>query len=151
MAITIVGIIWAYMTIIMLIAQPTNIACILSSYSFHVSITLIYAPVLVKSNRVYRIFSIKKTGHLRVHWISKKSQMVLVLMAILLMVSINDRLQRVEDRSVNHIVHELTLWHVLRYPAMHNKWKFGCNVQKLPHFWPQHATIRKISAAACSN
>ncbi len=42
-------------------------------------------------------------------------------------------------------------WHVLRYPATRNKWKFGRNAQQLPHFWPQHATIRKISAATCNN
>ncbi len=45
----------------------------------------------------------------------------------------------------------LLIWHVLRYPATRNKWKFGRNPQQLPHFWPQHATIRKISAATCNN
>ena len=42
-------------------------------------------------------------------------------------------------------------WHVLRYPATRNKWKSGRNMQQLPHFWPQHATIRKISATTCNN
>ncbi len=86
MGVIMFGILWAYLTVLMLMAEPTNVTCIISSYSFHLSITLIYCPVLVKSNRVYRIFSIKKTGQTRVNWISLKSQILLLSMFILIMV-----------------------------------------------------------------
>ena len=86
MAITIFGIILAYLTVFMFIAEPSNTICILSLYNL-VSISIIYIPVLLKCNRVYRIFSIKKTGQTMIHCISQRSQIALVLSMITFMVS----------------------------------------------------------------
>ncbi len=87
MLITIFGIIWAHTAVFIFIAKPSDVSCVSSLYSFHLSIALIYSPVLVKSNRIYRIFSIKKTGKTKLYWISQKSQMFLVFASIFFLVS----------------------------------------------------------------
>ena len=54
MVIVILGIMLAYGTVFILLAKPESVTCILSTYGYLLSVTLIYCPLLVKTNRVYR-------------------------------------------------------------------------------------------------
>ena len=54
--ITFMGILMAFVTVFRLIAKPTNIGCFLWYDGFNLSVTLIFCPLLLKTNRVYRIF-----------------------------------------------------------------------------------------------
>ncbi len=54
MMIVMLGIMLAYGTVFVLLAKPETISCVVSTYGFLLSVTLIYCPLLVKTNRVYR-------------------------------------------------------------------------------------------------
>ena len=72
-AIILFGTLVAFLSVISFVARPSLLACTLSRCGFNLSVCLIYSPLLVKTNRIYRIFSagkkgIKKPGFTGNHW-----------------------------------------------------------------------------------
>ena len=82
-AVLLFGAVLAFLTIFAFLFRPDEITCILSRYGFFFSVTLIYAPLAVKTNRIYRIFSAGKKGNKKPTAISNRSQMVFTLIIIL--------------------------------------------------------------------
>ena len=71
------GALTAYMTIFAFVSRPTTALCHLSHTGFNVSVTLIYAPLLLKTNRVYRIFTNGKKGTIALRFTSSSGQLTL--------------------------------------------------------------------------
>ena len=55
--IILIGIILAYLVVFSYIAKPSKVSCYCSHLGFNLAVTLIYSPLLLKTNRVYRIFT----------------------------------------------------------------------------------------------
>ena len=60
--VTMLGILMAFVTVFRLMTKPTNTGCFLWYGGFNVSVTLIFCPLFLKTNRVYRIFEGGKKG-----------------------------------------------------------------------------------------
>ncbi len=71
------GIILAFSFVFAFLAKPSLNPCIISRYGFHLSVCLIYSPLLVKTNRIYRIFKIGKHGNKTMTFISNRSQLII--------------------------------------------------------------------------
>lgn len=75
-----IGILMAYVTSLIMLVQPTTILCTIRRLGLGVSLCLIYAAMLTKTNRIYRIFSrgikamVKRPGYT-----SPKSQIFICL------------------------------------------------------------------------
>ncbi len=61
-SIILVGILLAYLGVFAHLLRPIAVSCHLRIHSFNLSVALIYAPLLMKTNRVYRIFNAGKKG-----------------------------------------------------------------------------------------
>ena len=83
-----IGALLAYVTIFAFLVQPTDMTCALSRYGFSLSVSLIYAPLLVKTNRIYRIFSSGKRGTKKPTLIGNRAQLVISFILIILQVCI---------------------------------------------------------------
>ncbi len=84
--ITTSGIACALLTVFTFTAKPTAVSCKLSHFGFHLSVTLIYAPLLLKTVRVYRIFAGGKKGTRNLRLINKASQLTMSLLTFLIQV-----------------------------------------------------------------
>ncbi len=80
------GILIGYMTVFAKIAKPTTVLCHISHFGFNFAVTLIYAPLLLKTNRVYRIFTGGKHGTKALNFIGSTSQIVMALLLLLIQV-----------------------------------------------------------------
>ena len=70
------GIFFAYGSVFLFLLKPSDISCALNRSGFSLSITLIYAPMLVKTNRIYRIFDSARKTTRRPQFTSPRSQIV---------------------------------------------------------------------------
>ena len=61
-----IGLFIAFMTAIAFIYKPTNSSCYITFFGFNVSIAAIFAPLFIKTNRVYRLFAAAERCQLRV-------------------------------------------------------------------------------------
>ncbi len=86
-ALIICGIIMAYLTVVFILSKPSAVICILGRVGFDISVTLVYAPLLVKTIRVYRIFAAGRRGIKKPHFIGSKVQMVATITLIGIQVS----------------------------------------------------------------
>ncbi len=89
MGIIMMGITLAYLIVFTFIAKPSLLSCYVSHFGFNISATLIYTPLLVKTNRVYRIFAAGKKGVKKLRCIGSSSQ--LTLTSILVTVQVRER------------------------------------------------------------
>lgn len=87
MAVILVGIFLAFVTVFMIIAKPTIVTCAASKCGFAVSIAMVYAPLLVKTNRVYRIFNAGAKGKMRPMFISARVQLFFAIVVIIIQAS----------------------------------------------------------------
>ena len=62
MSIIMVGIFIGCATVFFLLARPTRFTCVISRFGLNLAVTLIYAPLMVKSIRIYRIFNAGMKG-----------------------------------------------------------------------------------------
>ncbi len=83
------GIIMAYIVVFLFLIKPSNLSCMLNRCGFSLSITLIYAPLLVKTNRIYRIFTSAKKTKARPSLTSPRSQVLLTGLLILVEVRLS--------------------------------------------------------------
>ena len=61
--------------VFLFVIQPTTSVCILRRALFHGSVSLLYAPMMIKTTRIYRIFSGGKKGHKKMKFVSNALQM----------------------------------------------------------------------------
>ena len=87
MSIILVGITLEWLTAVVITAKPTDVTCLLSTLGFGIAIATVYSPLLVKTNRVYRIFAASRHGAERPRFISPKVQVIFSVAIILIQVS----------------------------------------------------------------
>ena len=73
------GIVMCYLATITYLAEPTDVVCSIRRFSGSVCFTLCYAPVLMQTNRIYRIFKAAKRSVARPSFISPRSQVFVSL------------------------------------------------------------------------
>ncbi len=88
MIIIMTGITLAYFIVFTFITKPTTTFCHISHLGFNISVSLIYGPLLMKTNRVYRIFSGGKKGVKSFKFISSSSQLFMTIIVCLIQVSV---------------------------------------------------------------
>ncbi len=76
-ALILIGVIIALFTILVFLVKPSDTTCMIRIILFNVSVSFIYVPLLVKTNRVYRIFAAGKTGVKQVKYINTTTQMII--------------------------------------------------------------------------
>lgn len=81
-----VGILIAFMTVLAFVAKPTTTLCHVSRIGFNFSVTLIYAPLLLKTNRVYRIFTGGRKGTKALRLIGSSSQLLMTSILFIIQV-----------------------------------------------------------------
>lgn len=69
-------------TVILFLLKPSTIVCSLRRYLFSLSNTLIYAPIIMKTNRVYRIFTSARKGIKAIKFSSNRSQLIFVFVIV---------------------------------------------------------------------
>lgn len=70
-----------------LVSEPSTVKCFISHVGFSFTFTVIYAPLLIKTNRIYRIFNAGKRTTKRPRFISNSSQVIMAAILISLQVS----------------------------------------------------------------
>ncbi|XP_074641382.1 metabotropic glutamate receptor 3-like [Tubulanus polymorphus] len=73
--VTLFGTSISFLLVLVLLAKPSSITCSIHRIGFNVSYSIIYCPLLVKTNRIYRIFSAGKRGLSQIRYISGNFQM----------------------------------------------------------------------------
>lgn len=86
--IIICGVLTGYTTVYTFIVPPTKASCTAAYFCFALSFTSIYAPLLVKTNRVYRIFECGKRSTKTPIFISRRAQLVFVVFLMMVQVII---------------------------------------------------------------
>ncbi len=81
-----VGIFLAFITVFGYISKPTNWSCYISYFAFHISCTLIFAPLLLKSTRIYRIFQAAEKLKQGVKFVDASSMIAFLIVLTLLQV-----------------------------------------------------------------
>ena len=76
------GVLLANVDVYLLITKPEAILCPARDVMFHLSITVLYAPLLLKTIRIYRIFVGGGKGKSRVRFISSGVQMIFLALLI---------------------------------------------------------------------
>ena len=97
MSIIACGAMTAYFTILAFVSQPTTVLCHLSHIGFNVSVTLIYAPLMLKTNRVYRIFTNGKKGTKALRFTSSSGQLTLTAVFVTVQVRKHFNINMGED------------------------------------------------------
>ena len=77
------GITLANLSVVAFLFKPTTFNCHLSIYGFMLSVAIIYSPILVKTNRIYRIFSAGRKGNKRPGMINSKAMIILTSLLVL--------------------------------------------------------------------
>ena len=86
--ITLIGVLLAFWTVFPLVAKPNDASCIIGRYGFNLSFVFVYATMVTKVIRVYRIFQSGQAGNQRPRFVNRASQLVIVSVLIILQVSI---------------------------------------------------------------
>ncbi|XP_046558866.1 metabotropic glutamate receptor 7-like [Haliotis rubra] len=73
-----VGICAAYLLVFGFLTFPNNFSCYVNNVGFSLTFTLVYVPLLVKTNRIYRIFRAGKKTTVLPRCTSSSSQVVIV-------------------------------------------------------------------------
>lgn len=76
-----------YSAVLIFILKPTDWSCIVNMCTFGLSFCLVYAPLLTKTNRIYRIFvESGRHGKIRPRMIDAKSQLMFTSILVLIKV-----------------------------------------------------------------
>lgn len=85
--IILLGIVWAFVCVFFYLAEPSLWSCKCRHMGFGSAVALMYAPLLTKTNRVFRIFQAGKRGIKRPGYISTPFQMLVT--ALLFAIQVN--------------------------------------------------------------
>ena len=86
-SIILAGIIIAYLTALFYFFKPIYGICIINRHGFNLSVIIIYSPLFVKTNRVYRIFQTGQKGIQKPKYIDTLTQIIISALLILIGVS----------------------------------------------------------------
>ena len=87
-AIIISGIFTAYVSVVFYITIPSFWSCMANRHGFNSAVALIYSPLLVKTNRIYRIFKATKSGIGGAKFIDTRTQIIASILLLLIQVII---------------------------------------------------------------
>ena len=87
-SIILVGIFIAYLTALFYFLKPEHWLCLINRHGFNLSVSLIYSPLFVKTNRVYRIFQAGQKGIQKPKYIGTLTQIIISALLILIGVSL---------------------------------------------------------------
>ncbi|XP_070571776.1 metabotropic glutamate receptor 3-like [Ptychodera flava] len=76
------GIVISFSMVVTFIAEPTPVTCFINRLGFTLCFAIIYAPILARANRIYRIFSAAKKSAKPPRLISPCSQITISLLLI---------------------------------------------------------------------
>ena len=68
--------------VVTFVFEPTCATCIIISACFHLSFTLTYAPLLVKTHRIHRIFSLGYKSAARASFVTPRAQVMIATCVI---------------------------------------------------------------------
>ena len=71
------GTVLASATVIVYTFVPTDRVCVFRDVGFHVTVNLLYAPLFIKTQRIYRIFASAKTSVLIPRFVSGPAQIMM--------------------------------------------------------------------------
>ena len=77
----------AYLTALFYFFKPSYWSCLINRHGFNSTVILIYAPLFVKTNRVYRIFKAGQKGIQKPKYIGTLTQIVISVLLMLIAVS----------------------------------------------------------------
>ena len=86
-SIILVGISMAYISALFYFLKPAYWSCLINRHGFNLSVLVIYAPLLVKSNRVYRVFQASQKGIQKPKYIDTLTQIIISTFVILVEVT----------------------------------------------------------------
>lgn len=76
------GILLGDLSVLAFLARPSKMACAASLYGFLLAVAIMYAPLLVKANRIYRIFNSGSRGQ-KTKYTGTRSVVILTSLLIL--------------------------------------------------------------------
>ena len=77
-----VGCIFACLGSALFVMHPDRVRCILRQASFHLIVCIMYSPLLVKTFRVYRIFTESQKGMTKLICVSNRTQLLMTILII---------------------------------------------------------------------
>ena len=80
------GNVLSYLAAVFVISKPTELSCYMGRLGFNISIAVVYASLLIKTSRIYRLFRSAKKSAARPKFTSTRSQIAIVLFLIMLQV-----------------------------------------------------------------
>lgn len=80
------GTLLASATVIAYVMWPSSGVCVFRSVGFHLSVNLLYSPLLVKTTRTYRIFAAAKSSVRMPPFVSGPSQIMFVAALLVIQV-----------------------------------------------------------------
>ncbi len=81
------GLLIAYIAVFTYIARPSDIICYFNFGGFHLSCTLMFGPLFLKTLRLYRIFAAAEKFEYNLHFLNSTSQIIFALGIIILQVT----------------------------------------------------------------
>jgi metabotropic X receptor len=76
------GILMSYLSTFTFVAEPSAVSCGATRMMLGLSYTVVYAAILVKTNRIYRVFNINTSKPKKVRYIDAKSQLLITFMIV---------------------------------------------------------------------
>ena len=80
------GLFLAYLTVLAYIAKPEDWTCYANYFGFNLACTLIFGPLFLKTNRLYRIFAAAERCEQGVSMVDGKSQVILFMVMFVIQV-----------------------------------------------------------------
>ena len=96
-SVNIIGLTISCFAAILVTQTPTSVLCILCELSISICFTLTFAPIVLKVNRIWRIFHAGRKSVKRPRFVGPRQQ--LVLMAILIFAQVNEIAKVVYDQA----------------------------------------------------
>ncbi len=86
MAIIMFGICSAHVIVFVFMMKPTKIFCYITHFGFNIAVTFLYGPLLVKTNRIYRIFTASDKFKQKIKCVNLWNQMIMIAVILLVQV-----------------------------------------------------------------
>lgn len=81
------GLVIAYVSVFAFVTKPTKTTCYINFFGFNLSCTLIFGPLLIKTNRLYRIFSAAQKCRTTVKMVDMTTVLFMSFSTIIIQVS----------------------------------------------------------------
>ena len=81
------GVLLSYLTVAVILSGPGKCRCYIQRICYHLSYTIVYAPLLIKTNWIYRLFNVVKKGQTKPKLASANTQLLFTCIQIIPQVS----------------------------------------------------------------